>query len=58
VHPTAWTAGTVLCSKEESLEAAFNRADERLYEAKQSRRRSAERGPRPGGVRSWQLGRA
>jgi diguanylate cyclase (GGDEF)-like protein len=57
-HPAAWTAGTVFCSNAESLDEAINRADARLYAEKQSRRRSANRGPQPSGVWSWQLGRA
>jgi diguanylate cyclase (GGDEF)-like protein len=57
-HPAAWTAGTVFCSSEESLDEAINRADARLYAAKQSRRSSAKPGPQPSGVPSWQLGRA
>jgi diguanylate cyclase (GGDEF)-like protein len=58
VHPAAWTAGTVFCSSEESLDEAINRADTLLYAAKQSRRRSARPGPQPSVVPSWQLGRA
>jgi diguanylate cyclase (GGDEF)-like protein len=57
-HPAAWTAGTVLCSNEESLDEAIDRADARLYAAKESRRRSAKRGRQPSAVPSWQLGRA
>jgi diguanylate cyclase (GGDEF) domain len=57
-HPAAWTAGTVLCSDEESLDEAIDRADARLYAAKESRRRSAKSGRRPSAVPAWQLGRA
>jgi diguanylate cyclase (GGDEF)-like protein len=56
-HPAAWTVGTVFCSNEESLDEAINRADARLYAAKQSRR-SVKRGPQPSAVPTWQLGRA
>jgi GGDEF domain-containing protein len=57
-HPGAWTAGTVLCSNDETLDEAINRADSRLYAAKETRRQAAKRGPQPSGMRSWQLGRA
>jgi diguanylate cyclase (GGDEF)-like protein len=56
-HPAAWTAGTVLCANEEPLEDAINRADARLYAAKESRRRAARRGPQASLVPAWQLGR-
>ena len=42
-HPASWTAGAVLCSDEESLEQAIDRADARLYVAKQPRRNAADR---------------
>jgi diguanylate cyclase (GGDEF)-like protein len=56
-HPAAWTAGTVRCANEEPLEDAINRADARLYAAKESRRRAARRGPQASLVPAWQLGR-
>ena len=34
-HPARWTTGAVLCSDEESLDDTINRADARLYLAKQ-----------------------
>ncbi len=37
-HPASWTAGAVLCSEEESLDEAIERADARLYAAKAPRR--------------------
>jgi diguanylate cyclase (GGDEF)-like protein len=40
-HPAAWTAGVVACADDESLDAAIERADARLYAAKQSRRAAA-----------------
>jgi len=40
-HPAAWTAGAVPCADDESLDAAIERADTRLYAAKQSRRAAA-----------------
>ena len=33
-HPAPWTSGAVLCSDDESLDEAIERADARLYEAK------------------------
>jgi GGDEF domain-containing protein len=45
-HPAAWTAGSVLCTDVESLEQAIDRADARLYDAKQPRRTAADRGRR------------
>jgi diguanylate cyclase (GGDEF)-like protein len=35
-HPAPWTSGTVLCSEEESLSDAIERADARLYLAKRA----------------------
>ena len=57
-HPASWTAGAVLCSDDESLDAAIERADARLYVAKQPRRNAADRDRQASAVRSWQLGRA
>ncbi len=37
-HPATWTAGAALCSAEEPLDDAIDRADARLYRAKESRR--------------------
>jgi diguanylate cyclase (GGDEF)-like protein len=37
-HPATWTAGAVLCSGDESLDEAIDRADARLYVAKEPRR--------------------
>jgi diguanylate cyclase (GGDEF)-like protein len=42
-HPAGWTAGAVACADDESLDSAIERADARLYEAKQSRRAAAGR---------------
>jgi diguanylate cyclase (GGDEF)-like protein len=50
-HPAAWTAGVVACVDDESLDSAIERADGRLYAAKQSRRAAAGRGP---AAWSWQ----
>jgi diguanylate cyclase (GGDEF)-like protein len=50
-HPAAWTAGVVACADDESLDSAIERADGRLYAAKQSRRAAAGRGP---AAWSWQ----
>jgi diguanylate cyclase (GGDEF)-like protein len=44
-HPALWTSGAVVCSDDESLDAALQRADARLYEAK--RPRATPRSPRP-----------
>ena len=41
-HPAAWTSGAVLCVDGESLEQAIDRADARLYDAKQPRRTAAD----------------
>jgi diguanylate cyclase (GGDEF)-like protein len=54
-HPASWTAGAVLCSREESLDEAIDRADARLYAAKQLRRKA---GRRASIAPSWQPGRA
>ena len=37
-HPASWTSGAVLCTDSESLEQAIDRADARLYIAKEPRR--------------------
>ena len=51
-HPAPWTAGAVLCSDEESLDEAVDRADARLYVAKEPGRKAIDRDqPRP--ARSW-----
>jgi diguanylate cyclase (GGDEF)-like protein len=50
-HPAAWTAGAVSCEDDESLDSAIERADARLYAAKQSRRAAA--GPQAAAW-SWQ----
>jgi diguanylate cyclase (GGDEF)-like protein len=57
-HPTSWTAGAVLCSDEESLDDAIDRADARLYVAKVPRRNAIDRDRQASTVRSWQPGRA
>jgi diguanylate cyclase (GGDEF)-like protein len=44
-HAAPWTSGFVICSQDESLEEALQRADARLYEAK--RPRATPRSPRP-----------
>ena len=44
-HAAPWTAGAVLCSDDESLDEAIERADARLYEAK--RPRATPRSPPP-----------
>ncbi len=51
-HPASWTAGAVLCADGESLEEAIDRADARLYAAKQSRRMAS--GHEAGATWSWQ----
>ncbi len=57
-HPAPWTAGTVLCTDDESLDEAIERADARLYVAKEPRRTSI-RADRPArAVGSWQPSRA
>ena len=48
----------MLCSDEESLDEAIERADARLYVAKEPRRNAIERERRARTVRSWQPGRA
>jgi diguanylate cyclase (GGDEF)-like protein len=57
-HPASWTAGAVLCSDEESLDEAIDRADARLYLAKEPRRSAVDRTKQTSAVRSWQPGRA
>jgi diguanylate cyclase (GGDEF)-like protein len=57
-HPTSWTAGTVLCSDEESLDEAIDRADARLYVAKERRRTAIDRARQASSVRSLQPGTA
>ncbi len=52
-HPALWTSGAVICSDDESLDAALQRADARLYEAKRPCR-PVERAP---GAWAWQPGR-
>ena len=52
-HHAPWTSGAVLCSEEESLDEALERADAGLYEAKRPRR-SVERAPV---AWTWQPGR-
>ena len=57
-HPASWTAGVAIIDGQESLDEVINRADERLYRAKQLRREAIaieqgqiaqqERRPRPG----------
>ena len=42
-HPVEWTAGAVLWSAGESLDDAIDRADRRLYAAKELRRNDPER---------------
>jgi hypothetical protein len=48
----------VLCSDEESLDEAIDRADARLYVAKQHRRNATDRDRQASTVRSWQPARA
>jgi diguanylate cyclase (GGDEF)-like protein len=57
-HSASWTAGAVCCSEEESLDEAIDRADARLYVAKEPRRNATDRDRRASNVRSWQLVRA
>jgi diguanylate cyclase (GGDEF)-like protein len=57
-HPASWTAGAVVCETDESLEEAIERADARLYIAKQPRRSTTDPDRPAGGLRSWQPGRA
>jgi diguanylate cyclase (GGDEF)-like protein len=56
-HPAPWTVGAVLCSDEESLDEALDRADARLYVAKEPRRRAIDRDRQASTVESWQPGR-
>ena len=56
-HAAPWTAGAVVCSNEESLDEAIERADARLYIAKEPRRAKPTFGSRaPSGA--GQPGRA
>jgi PleD family two-component response regulator len=48
----------VLCSDEEPLDEAIDRADARLYVAKESRRNAIDRARQASTARSWQAGRA
>jgi diguanylate cyclase (GGDEF)-like protein len=57
-HPACWTAGAVLCSEQETLDEAIDRADARLYVAKGPRRNVIGREQRASTVRWWQPGRA
>jgi diguanylate cyclase (GGDEF)-like protein len=57
-HPASWTAGAVLCSDEESLDEAIERADARLYAAKEPHRNAVDQDRQTSLVRSWQPGRA
>jgi diguanylate cyclase (GGDEF)-like protein len=57
-HPASWTAGAVLWSNEESLDEAIDRADARLYVAKQPRRDAVDRDRQASTVRWWHPGRA
>ena len=57
-HPAPWTAGIVLCSVEESLDEAIERADARLYVAKRPPRNSSDRDRPARAVGSWQTSRA
>ena len=57
-HPARWTTGAVLCSDAESLDEAIDRADARLYLAKQPHRNAADHSRSPSTARSWQPGRA
>jgi GGDEF domain-containing protein len=41
-HPAPWTAGAVLCTSDETLDEAIDRADRRLYVAKEPRRQAIE----------------
>ena len=54
----SWTAGAVLCSDEESLDDAIDRADARLYVAKETRRNAIDRDRHASTVRAWQPRRA
>jgi diguanylate cyclase (GGDEF)-like protein len=57
-HPTPWTVGAVVCSDEEPLHEALDRADARLYVAKEPRRNAVDRDRLASTVQSWQPGRA
>ena len=56
-HPARWTTGAVLCSDEESLDEAIDRADACLYLAKQPHRNAADHNRSASTARSWQPGR-
>jgi diguanylate cyclase (GGDEF)-like protein len=56
-HPASWTAGAVVCSHEESLDEAIERADARLYVAKEPHRNAVDRDRQTSIMRSWQPGR-
>jgi diguanylate cyclase (GGDEF)-like protein len=53
-HPASWTVGAVICSSDESLAEAIERADARLYVAKEQRRAARDRARPASAVRSWQ----
>jgi diguanylate cyclase (GGDEF)-like protein len=57
-HPASWTSGAVICSDDESLEQAIDRADARLYLAKEPRRNAVDRDRQATTVPSWQPGHA
>ena len=56
-HPAPWTSGAVLCSDDESLHEAIERADARLYVAKRPCRPAVDREP-AGGAWALEAGRA
>jgi diguanylate cyclase (GGDEF)-like protein len=55
-HPTAWTAGTVVCDDDEPLDEAVDRADQGLYLARRSRHAGDDHRARA--TRTLQPGRA
>ncbi len=57
-HPAPWTAGTALCTDDEALDEAIERADARLYVAKELRRTSIGADRLARAVGSWQPSRA
>jgi len=57
-HPAKWTAGAVMCTDDESLDEAVNRADARLYAAKASRASPPDSDGQMSLQPSWQLGPA
>ncbi|HYH88648.1 MAG TPA: GGDEF domain-containing protein [Solirubrobacteraceae bacterium] len=57
-HAAPWTAGAVICSDDESLDEAIQRADARLYNAKAPRRNATDRELRARTVQAWQPGPA